>query len=117
RPGPAAVVMYSGEGKIDWSAASTRNRLFVTGGGWIIAETTGGKGTFGLVAGNKPDDSSMGHLVYIDHAIDLRVQSASIIFNGTCTFSGTGTGTMGGVSGPVNFTVSVTDNGEPGTSD
>ena len=54
---------------------------------------------------------------YIDHAIDLRVQSASITFNGTCTFSGTGTGTMGGVSGPVNFTVSVTDNGEPGTSD
>ena len=113
----ADVVLSSADAKIDCSAGSPPNQQFVTGGGWIIAETTGGKGTFGLVAGNKPDDSSMGHLVYIDHAIDLRVQSASIIFNGTCTFSGTGTGTMGGVSGPVNFTVSVTDNGEPGTND
>lgn len=59
----------------------------------------------------------MGHLVYIDHAFDVTVQSTSITFNGTCTFSGTGTGTIGGVSGPVNFTVSVTDNGEPGTAD
>ena len=113
----ADVLLSSADAKIDCSGGSPPNQQFVTGGGWIIAETSGGKGTFGLVAGNRPDNSSMGHLVYIDHAFDVTVQSTSITFNGTCTFSGTGTGTMAGVSGPVNFTVSVTDQGEPGTAD
>ena len=113
----ADVLLATVDAKIDCAAGSPPNHHSVTGGGWIIAETTGGKGTFGLVAGDKPDGSSMGHLVYIDHAIDLRVQSTSVTFNGTCTFSGEGTGTMSGVSGPVSFTVAVTDHGEPGTAD
>src|SRR5205807_4910305 len=53
----ADVVLSSADAKIDCSAGSPPNQQFVTGGGWIIAETTGGKGTFGLVAGNKPDNS------------------------------------------------------------
>ena len=58
----------------------------------------------------------MGHLVYINHDTGLTVQSTSVTtFNSGCTtfISGSGTGS----AGTVDFQVTVTDNGEPGSLD
>ena len=58
----------------------------------------------------------MGHFVYINHDTGLAVQSTSVgTFNAGCTSFLSGSGTSG--SGPVDFTVQVTDNGEPGSAD
>jgi len=87
---------------------------FVTGGGFI--NTDNGKANFGFVAGFKPNhDTLSGNLNYVDRAADIHLKSQSITsYSGegnTRTFSGTAT--INGESG-FNYTVTVSDNGEPG---
>jgi hypothetical protein len=107
----ADVQLAIADALIDCQPGSGPTGSFVNGGGWI--PVAGGKGTFGVVGGTQPDGTPAGHLVYIDHGVgSLTVQSTSIT-SGGCTIQGSGTSNFG----PVNFIVTVTDAGEPGTSD
>lgn len=86
-----------------------------SGAGWIPV-ATGGRASFGFVAGAQQDGTILGQLVYIDHDIGLRVRSTSITsFTPGCASTITGAGDS--TFGPVNFVATVTDGGEPGTSD
>src|SRR3989475_9272003 len=91
---------------------------FMTGGGFIIVN--GYHANFGLNAGYKPGKTTVsGQLTYIDHGTGMKVKATSIDNyynpNGstgtTRTFSGQAE--VNGVSG-YYFTVTATDNGEPG---
>src|SRR3989454_2400234 len=91
---------------------------FMTGGGFIIVN--GYHANFGFNAGYKPGKTTVsGHLTYIDHGTGMKVKETSIDKydnpNGstgtTRTFSGQAE--VNGVSG-YYFTVTATDNGEPG---
>jgi len=89
---------------------------FVTGGGFINVDN--GRANFGFVAGFKPGhDTVSGQLNYIDHPTGMHVKATSITsYDGdvnTSTRTFTGEATINGQSG-FTFTVTVTDNGEPG---
>jgi hypothetical protein len=88
----------------------------ITGGGSIVVD--GNIGTFGFVVQRATADAPIqGDLEYINHATGARVHSVTFnslsvdyttaTFGGTCTNNGA----------PCTFTVAVTDNGEPGTTD
>jgi len=90
----------------------------MTGGGFIIVN--GANANFGFNAGYKPGKTTVsGQLTYIDHGTGMKAKATSIDKyynpNGstgtTRTFSGQAE--VNGVSG-YSFTVTVTDNGEPG---
>ncbi len=87
----------------------------VTGGGTI--DVVGGIGTFSLIIQRASTGELGGQLQYFNHASGAQVQSVTytslVIVGNTATFGGTCT-----VNGaPCTFTVNVTDNGEPGTTD
>jgi hypothetical protein len=87
----------------------------VTGGGTI--DVVGGIGTFHFIVQRQTDGTLSGRLQYFNHASGAKVRSETYTsltivlntatFDGTCTINGT----------PCTFTVNVTDNGEPGTTD
>jgi hypothetical protein len=89
----------------------------VTGGGSV--DVADGAGTFGFIVQRDVADSPMinGQLQYVNHATKAKVHSVMfdslVVFGNMATFGGTCT--RNGVS--CTFTVSVTDNGEPGTDD
>ena len=91
----------------------------VTAGGWINSTLTASKATFGIVARNTTPLT--GHVTVVDHNSVLGgvLHSTSItsytIVNAT-TRTITGTCTINGTSG-FTFTVTLVDNGEPGTAD
>ena len=90
----------------------------VTAGGFITGTPGAVNGNFGLNVRNPAAPS--GHLNYVHHGATLiHVRSTSIttytIVNAT-TRTFTGTCTIDGVAG-FTFTCTVTDLGEPGTSD
>lgn len=80
-------------------------------------DVVGGIGNFHLIVEQQTDGTLSGGLQYFNHAIGARVQSVMITsltiaanmatFDGTCTVNGA----------PCTFTVHVTDNGEPGSTD
>jgi hypothetical protein len=89
---------------------------FTHGSGWIPLLATGGKGTFSVLGGFQKDLTPRGHLIYIDHDIDFRVESTSISgFTPGClsTIEGVGDSNFG----PVDFVVAVTDGGKTGHND
>ena len=111
----AEVKLAIGDARIDCAPGSPPTGAATSGGGWITV-STGGKGTFGMIGGTQPDGGTMGHFVYINHDRGLAVQSTSVsTFNAGCTSFLSGSGTSS--SGPVDFSVQVTDNGEPGSAD
>lgn len=86
---------------------------FVTGGGWI-----GNKATFGVSGGIK-HEKFWGQLSYHDHAANVKVKSSSItayIVLDSVTRKIEGVAKLNDKQA-VNYTVIVTDNGEPGTND
>src|SRR2546421_133232 len=70
----ADVQLAIADAMIDCQPGSGPPGDATTGGGWITL-TSGGKGTFGVGAAYRPDGSLTGHLVYIDHDIDMKGQS------------------------------------------
>jgi hypothetical protein len=87
-----------------------------TGGGSITVH--GGIGTFGFIVQRQTTTGPISDdLQYVNHASGAKVNSVmfttlvvtgnSATFGGTCTNNGV----------PCTFSVNVTDNGEPGTSD
>jgi hypothetical protein len=90
----------------------------VTGGGWIVT-STGAKGTFGMSGGIRRGEF-WGHLNYIDHGTNLKVQSTAVTNfqmdagdpNGRIiTYAVTINGA------PGTATLRVVDRGEPGRND
>jgi hypothetical protein len=82
----------------------------VTGGGSILTKAV----SFGL----KADNSIAGHLNYQDKEQGIHLVSRKILTfveTGPNEITFSGTGTVG--RDPVNFEVTVRDNGEPGTKD
>jgi hypothetical protein len=87
----------------------------VTGGGTI--DVVGGIGTFSFIIQRAETGELSGQLQYFNHVSGAQVQSETYTsltivantatFDGTCTVNGA----------PCTFTVNVTDNGEPGTTD
>ncbi|PYN06707.1 MAG: hypothetical protein DME06_18150, partial [Candidatus Rokuibacteriota bacterium] len=78
----------------------------------------GGIGSFSFIVQRAASTGALsGRLQYFNHASGAQVQSQSIsslmIIGNTATFGGTCT--VNGTS--CTFTVNVTDNGEPGTTD
>src|SRR5881628_2471493 len=111
----ADVQLAIADARIDCQPGSGPPGDATTGGGWIPV-TGGGKGTFGVGAAYRPDGSLAGHLVYIDHDINLKVQGTAMTnFVPGCTSQIDGNATAN--STPVTFNVTVEDQGEPGTSD
>jgi len=109
----ALVVLSAG------ALAWTKSDDFVTGGGFIIPTASGAHANFGVKGGVDVNGGFFGHLNYVDHSDpQLHVKSTSItnyvVVNAT-TRQIEGTATANGV--PVTFTVTVSDAGEPGTSD
>jgi hypothetical protein len=87
----------------------------VTGGGTI--DVIAGIGTFSFIIQRASTGELSGQLQYINHASGAQVQSVAytslVVVGNTATFGGTCT-----VNGTAcTFTVNVTDNGEPGTTD
>ena len=87
----------------------------VTGGGTI--DVVGGIGTFSFIIQRADTGELSGQLQYFNHASGAQVKSETYtsltIVANTATFDGTCT--VNGMS--CTFTVNVTDNGEPGTTD
>jgi hypothetical protein len=87
----------------------------VTGGGTI--DVAGGIGTFSFIIQQASTGELSGRLQYINHASGAQVKSVTytslLIVGSTATFDGTCT--LNGA--PCSFTVNVSDNGEPGTTD
>jgi hypothetical protein len=111
----ADVKLAIGNAQIDCQAGSGPTGSSTSGGGWIPL-TPSGKGTFGVIGAIQPDSTFMGHVVYIDHNTNFSVQSTSVTsFVPGCTSQIHGDGTSGATS--VHWTVTVQDNGEPGSSD
>src|SRR2546426_4395200 len=111
----AEVKLAIGDAQIDCAPGSPPTGAATSGGGWITV-STGGKGTFGMIGGTQPAGGTVGHFVYINHDTGLAGQSTSGgTFNAGRTSFLSGSRTSG--SGPVDFSVQVTDNGEPGSAD
>jgi hypothetical protein len=92
---------------------------FVTGGGFITGTPTGARGNFGVKGGVEKSGAFSGHLNYIDHSSGMHVEADSItnyVALGPTTREIDGTASIDGVPG-FTFTVIVSDNGEPGSSD
>jgi hypothetical protein len=96
---------------------------FVTGGGFIFVNAAGDHGSFGFVAGYKPNQPLRGELNYIDHSNENHFKATSVdlytadthsppnprtrIFSGTMTING---------AGNFRYTCTVSDNSEPGNT-
>lgn len=108
------VIVSSAHSDITCATTQTVTKDFMTGGGYIIVNND--HGNFGFVAGFKPGQSTVsGQLNYMDHGTGMHVKSIDIkSYSGsgnTRTFSGDAQ--INGVSG-YTFTVTATDNGNPG---
>ncbi len=89
---------------------------FVTGGGFITADT-GGRANFGFNAGIKPNATMPeGHLNYVDHATGMHVKSISVssyTITDATSRRFAGEAEVNGVAG-YTYTVDVVDKAEPG---
>jgi hypothetical protein len=97
-----------------------QDKDFITGGGRISVNASGGKASFG-VAGGMKNGGFWGHLTYIDHATGMKVKGTGVTaytapdltkptlrhIEGNCEIDGA-VGT---------YKIDVDDEGEPGTSD
>jgi hypothetical protein len=127
----ANVVLASADAKVQCQSGSASNSYgqklfdtvfaqsepanFASGGGWILAPD-GSKGTFGVFGGLREDGSFTGHVVYIDHGIDLRVKSTVTKFAASgCQSEISSEGESNGQ--PATIDVTLTDGSEPGESD
>ena len=88
----------------------------VNGGGSI--NVAGGRGTFAFIAQRQETtDPVKGQLQYVNHVSGAKVHSLAITSLVITSNMATLTGTCTVDTAPCTFTVDVTDNGEPGTTD
>ena len=128
-PGIAALALALASG------AANADCDFLTGGGFIIINTTDytAKANFGVAGGCSKDGTpTWGHLEYIDHGVDLKVHGTSITAyfrdgtDGVDSKRPTGTRIICGKARTnqpapndvdVDFAVRARDAGEPGVDD
>jgi hypothetical protein len=113
----ADVWLATVDAKIDCQTSSPPTESFTSGGGWIPG-LTAGKATFGVFGGIQADQTLRGHLVFKDHGLNFSMKSTvilTVVTTTPCQVTVTGSGESN--AGMVNFTVTVKDNGEPGSAD
>jgi hypothetical protein len=113
----ADVKLATADAKHGCEEQPAATQSHTTGGGWIVGKA-GGKATFGFSVDTaiRSDGTFKGHLVYKDHSVNFSLKSLeiqSVTPGCTTTFSGTADSS----DGPVDFQVTVMDNGEPGDTD
>lgn len=114
----ADVVISSAHADISCAAACPPPAGdFVTGGGWITGTPSASRANFGVAGGIK-NSGLWGHLTYIDHN-GGKVKGTSVTayeVTGPTSRRIKGTAEVNGVGG-IEYTVDVTDAGEPGRDD
>lgn len=118
-PGVADVIVSSAHADITCGGGGPTGNDFVTGGGFITGTPSGAKGNFGVAGGIK-NGALWGHLTFIDHGPSgVTVKGTGVtayaVINIT-TRHIEGTAEVNGVAG-FTYSVDVSDNGEPGSSD
>jgi len=112
----ADVVLATADSKHGCEEEPPASQTFTKGHGWIPGQPSG-KAKFGIFAGLRQDLTPKGHVVFKDASANFSMKSTSITSYSTAgcdaSFSGTGDSNYG----PVQFTVTVTDGGEPGSRD
>ncbi|MDP8956785.1 MAG: hypothetical protein M3N24_07495 [Actinomycetota bacterium] len=115
--GPDVVLASSRAGVVadSDSRSCSPNRDFATGGGWL-PPAGGAKRTFGFVAGIEQREPYVGHLVFVNHLTNERLEGRFLTYEGTGpTRDMTGTGQFDGQ--PATFELTVTDGGEGASQD
>jgi hypothetical protein len=113
--GADLILGSSRAGVVAGSNNCSPNRDFATGGGWI-PPAGGAKRTFGFVAGIEQREPYVGHLVFVNHALNERFQGKFLTYAGAGpTRDMTGEGTLDGQ--PATFMLTITDGGEGPTQD
>ena len=82
-PGIATLALALASGSVSAQSSSitcSPSGDFVTGGGFIVLDTNGAHGNFGVAGGCK-NGSFFGHLEYVDHGSGLAPSSAPTPFN------------------------------------
>jgi len=114
----ADVIISSAHADISCGACGAPVGDFVTGGGWITG-MSGDRANFGVAGGIK-NDGLWGHLTYIDHGQGgVKVKGTSVTSYeviGPTSRRIKGMADVDG-GGSVEYTVEVTDAGEPGRDD
>jgi len=115
----ADVVISSSHADISCAACTEPVGDFVTGGGWITGTPSTARANF-AVAGGVKHGELWGHLTYIDHGPrGFKVKGTSVTSYediGPTSRRIKGTAEVDGVGG-TEYTVEVTDAGEPGRDD
>jgi hypothetical protein len=101
------------DAKIDCSGGTSATNEFVTGGGWIPGNS-GGKATFGFVAGSDNSGGLRGHFTLKDHSTGQTVHLDVIELFTACAGSGTSTFVGSSTTTGDSETVTVSDVAEPG---
>jgi hypothetical protein len=81
-----------------------------------VVTASGGIGTFGFNARNLGAALAIGHFNWVDHHTGCHVNGPVTQLT-VCGIKATFSGTCGPATACTSFTVSVTDNGEPGKND
>jgi hypothetical protein len=115
----ADVIISSAHADISCAAAACPPPAgdFVTGGGWITGTPSGARANFGVAGGIK-HGGLWGHLTYIDHG-GSKVKGTGVTSYediGPTSRRIKGMAEVDGVGG-IEYTVEVTDAGEPGRDD
>jgi len=114
----ADVIVSSAHADISCAACTAPAGDFVTGGGWITGTPSGARANFGVAGGIK-NGGLWGHLTYIDHGpAGVKVKGTSVTsYEDIGPTSRRIKGTADVDGGSVEYTVEVTDAGEPGRAD
>jgi len=111
-----AVVGSSRAGATNGAASCSSTADSATGGGWVQPSFQP-KQSFGFVGGIRHNGNIHGHLVFVDHATNNRLKGTVTAY----TVGGPTLRTMDGEgelnNEPAQFSLTVNDAGEPGTSD
>jgi hypothetical protein len=108
----ADVALGTADAKIDCADGSSPGEAWVSGGGWIVG-STGGKATFGFVAG-PGGTPTRGHFTLQDQSTNQTVFGAVIDSGTMCIGQGQSNFSGHDANSSSTFNITVTDNGEPG---
>jgi len=109
----ADVVLATADSKIDCAGGAPPTATFGTGGGWIPG-LSGGHANFGVVGGADNGSTTSAHVEFHDQSANFSMHSTTEVVDNGQPCQTTISGTADSNAGPVQYTVTITDNGEPG---
>jgi hypothetical protein len=113
--GSSVTLGSSSSGVVAGSQNCSSPDDFTTGGGWLPPAGSS-KRSFGFIGGVKQGSTFAGHLVFVNHQTNERLQGQVTAYSGTGTMRHMdGTGQADNET--ATFQLDVIDNGEPGTTD